>query len=76
MKGVEERLVNSHGVYWVPLILTDSRGTTREVKRACLAVDRDPRLQGSPILLSCTALLYVRYPSPVEERVVVSRDFQ
>ena len=36
--------------------MTDSRGTTKTFKRACVAIDRDPRLEGSPVLLSKTTL--------------------
>jgi transposase InsO family protein len=45
-----------YGVYEVPLRLTDSRGTTRTMVRLCAAVDRDPRPEGSPILLSMTTM--------------------
>src|SRR5204863_9941284 len=56
--------MNNYGVYRVPLTLTDSRGATRQITRPCVAIDRDPRPEGHPILLSMTTL--------VEERIHLS----
>jgi hypothetical protein len=52
LTSVGEFGIPVYGVYWIPVTLTDSRGTTRQYKRACLAVDRDHRDDGSPLLLS------------------------
>ena len=46
----------TYGVYEVPFRITDDRGTTRTCRRLCVAIDRDPRTEGSPILLSRTFL--------------------
>ena len=56
--------MNNYGVYRVNLTLTDSRGTTRRIMRPCVAIDRDPRPEGHPVLLSMTTL--------VEERIHLS----
>ena len=47
----------SYGVWDVLIVATDSRGTTRRFTRACVAIDRDPRPEGSPVLLSQTTLV-------------------
>ena len=46
----------TYGVYEVPFRISDSRGTTRSCRRPCVAIDRDPRPEGSPLLLSRTFL--------------------
>ncbi len=46
-----------YGLYTVPFTITDSRGITRALKRTCLAIDRDPRPYGIPILLAMPTLI-------------------
>jgi hypothetical protein len=54
--AVNQRTTPTYGVWNVPLKATDSRGTIRRFTRACVAIDRDPRLVRSPILLSMTTI--------------------
>lgn len=54
--AINRRTTPTYGVWNVPLKATDSRGTTRRFTRNCVAIDRDPRLNGSPILLSMTTI--------------------
>ena len=56
IRAINRRTTPTYGVWNVPLKATDSRGTTRRFTRACVAIDRDPRLDGSPILLSMTTI--------------------
>lgn len=60
LEAVGNFRVPTYGVYTVPITLTDSRGTTRTVERPCIAVDRDPDLKGSPVLLSMTSLVEMK----------------
>lgn len=39
----------TYGVWSIPLTVTDSRDITRRFTRSCVAIDRDPRLHGSPV---------------------------
>lgn len=50
----------TYGVWTIPITVYDSRGTKREFSRPCVAVDRDPRLSGSPVLLSNTTIQEMR----------------
>ncbi|OQE16552.1 hypothetical protein PENFLA_c027G03970 [Penicillium flavigenum] len=54
IKGVAPDRLRTHGVFWVLFTIRDSRGIEKTAKRACIGIDRDSRLEGSPILLSRT----------------------
>jgi hypothetical protein len=54
IQAVGDLSVLTHGAFTIPITLTDSRGTTKQVKRPYIAVERDPN--GSSVLLSMTAL--------------------
>ena len=54
ISAINRRSTPTYGVWIVPITATDSRGTTRTFKRHCLAIDRDLRLEGSPVLLLIT----------------------
>lgn len=54
--AINQRKTPTYGVWTIPLQATDSRGITRRFTRSCVAIDRDPRLEGSPILLSMTTI--------------------
>ena len=56
ISAVNKRSTPTYGVWTIPITATDSRGTTRTFHRNCLAIDRDPRLEGSPVLLSMTTV--------------------
>ena len=58
--AINRRSTPTYGVWKVPITAVDSRGTTRSFERSCVAIDRDPRLEGSPILLSMTTLCDLR----------------
>jgi transposase InsO family protein len=60
IEAVNNLPVPTYGVWNVPIIATDSRGTRREFTRPCVAIDRDPRAEGSPVLLSMTTLTDLR----------------
>jgi len=57
IQAVGDLSVPTHGAFTIPLTLTDSRGTIKEVKRPCIAVERDLEPSGSPVLLSITTLI-------------------
>lgn len=50
----------TYGVFQVPIEATDGRGTTRVFTRQCVAIDRNPRQDGSPVLLSLSTLQDLR----------------
>jgi transposase InsO family protein len=52
--------IPTYNAWEVPIVATDSRGTTRVFTRICVGIDRDPRLEGSPVLLSMTTLSSLR----------------
>lgn len=54
--AINQRPTPTYGVWTIPLEATDSRGITRRFTRSCVAIDRDPRLHGSPVLLSMTTI--------------------
>jgi hypothetical protein len=54
--AINQRSTPTYGVWIVPITATDSRGTARTFERCCLAIDRDPRLEESPVLLSMTTV--------------------
>lgn len=56
IRAINRRTTPTYGVWSIPLKATDPRGTTRRFTRACVAIDRDPRLIGSPVLLSMTTI--------------------
>ena len=56
VEAVNQLNTPSYGVWKVPFYITDSRGTTQYIERPCVAINRDPSLLGSPILLSMTTL--------------------
>lgn len=56
IRAINRRNTPTYGVWSVPLKATDSRGITRRFTRPCVAIDRDPRLTGSPVLLSMTTI--------------------
>ena len=56
LRAVGELKVPSYRVYKVPLTITDSRGTQKRFEQLYVAIDRDFRQEGSPILLSRTTL--------------------
>lgn len=56
LEAVGNKRIPTYGVWTVLIALRDSRGTEKIMKRSCVAVDRDPRLDGSPVLLSNTTL--------------------
>lgn len=57
IQAVGGKSVSTYGVWNVPLTICDSRGTEKVLNRPYVAVDRDPRLEGSPVLLSNTTLV-------------------
>jgi hypothetical protein len=56
ISAINKKSTPTYGVWIVPITATDSRGTTRTFSRHCLAIDRDSRLEGSPVLLSMTTV--------------------
>lgn len=56
IEAVNQITTPTYGVWRVPITAVDSRGTSRTFERPCVAIDRDPRLEGSPVLLSMTTL--------------------
>ena len=56
LKGVAPERLRTHGAFWVSFTINDSRGTRKTIKRPCIGIDRDPRTEGSPVLLSRTFL--------------------
>jgi len=56
LRAVHDSKVPTYGVWIVPLTVVDSRGVSRKIVRPCMAIDRDPRALGSPVLLSVTTL--------------------
>lgn len=54
--AINRRDTPTYGVWTIPIEATDSRGITRRFTRACVAIDRDPHLTGSPVLLSMTTI--------------------
>ena len=56
LQAVGNLSVPTHGAFIIPITLKDSRGTEKKVKRPCITVERDPDLNGSPVLLSMTTL--------------------
>lgn len=56
ISAINRRSTSTYGVWRIPITMVDSRGTTRSFQRSCVAIDRDPRIEGSPVLLSMTML--------------------
>lgn len=52
ISSVNELHVPTYGVFWVEFDLCDFRGTIRRVRKPCVAIDRDFRQDGAPLLLS------------------------
>ncbi|KAK5989713.1 hypothetical protein PT974_00533 [Cladobotryum mycophilum] len=51
LRDAEEKGMKTYGVWEVPLRLVDTRGTTKTFTRLCVGIDRDPREQGSPLVV-------------------------
>lgn len=58
--AINRRKTPTYGIWRVPITVVDSVSATRSCERSCVAIDRDPRLEGSPILLSMTTLCDLR----------------
>lgn len=56
LAGIPGTGIQTYGVFEVPFSITDSHGVTKEFIRPCTAIDRDPRVEGCPMLLSMTFL--------------------
>lgn len=56
LKAVGALTVPQYGVYKVPISIKDSRGEERDLELLCVAVDRDPRAEGSPVLIGMHTL--------------------
>lgn len=56
LQAIGDLTVPQYGVYRVPLTAIDSRGQQKQLVLLCVAVDRDPNPQGSPLLIGMHTL--------------------
>lgn len=56
LRAVGALTVPQHGVYKVPITATDSRGQEKQLTLLCVAIDKDPNTQGSPVLIGMHTL--------------------